>query len=73
MIQILSDDEYETDMYTLAAEIHFSNQRFREYKERLKIPSRFKKRRYQKLYRIADILGYGFLETDKEYFGDVRN
>jgi hypothetical protein len=25
---ILSEDDYETDMYMLTAEIHFSNQRF---------------------------------------------
>ena len=70
---ILSEDDYETDMYMLTAEIHFSNQRFANYKERVKLPSRFKTRRYQKLYRVAGILGYGFLETDKEYFEDVRN
>ena len=42
------------------------------YKERVKLPSRFKTRRYQKLYRVAGILGFGFLETDKEYFEDLR-
>ena len=46
---ILSEDDYETDMYMLNAEIHFSNQRFTNYKERVKLPSRFKTRRYQNL------------------------
>ena len=69
----LSEDDYETDMYMLNAEIHFSNQRFTDYKERLKLPTRFRKRRYQKLYRVAWLLGFGFLETDKEYFEDLKN
>lgn len=70
---ILSEDDYETDMYMLTAEIHFGNQRFSSYKEKLKLPGRFKTRRYQKLYRVAGILGFGFLETDKEYFEDLKN
>lgn len=69
----LSEDDYETDMYMLTAEIHFGNQRFTDYKERLKLPTRFRKRRYQKLYRVAGLLGFGFLETDKEYFEDLKN
>jgi hypothetical protein len=70
---ILSEDDYETDMYMLTAEIHFSNQRFTNYKERVKLPSRFKTRRYQKLYRVAAFWALDFLETDKEYFEDLRN
>ena len=69
----LSEDDYETDMYMLTSEIYFSNQRFKEYRTRVTLPSRFKKKRYQKLYRVAGLLGFGFLETDKEYFEDLKN
>lgn len=73
MIKILSEDEYETDMYMLSAEIEFGNKNIPVYKERLRLPKRFTKRRYQKLYRVAGLLGYGFLESDKEYFEDLQN
>lgn len=73
MVKILSEDEYETDMYMLSAEIDFGNKNIPVYKERVRLPKRFKKQRFQKLYRVAGILGYGFLETDKEYFEDVKN
>lgn len=75
MIKILSEDDFETDMYMLTAEIHYSNQRFSNYKTRCKLPSRFKtaKQRYQKLYRVSKILAYDFIETDLEYFKDMRN
>ncbi len=36
------EDDFETDMYMLTAEIHYSNQRFSNYKTRCKLPSRFK-------------------------------
>lgn len=73
MIKILSEDDYETDMYMVAAEIDFGNKSHIKFKEKLRLPRRFKKQRFQKLYKVAGILGYGFLETDKEYFEDLRN
>lgn len=70
---ILSEDDYETDMYMITQEIYFSNQRFSNYQEHVKLQVTNQELKYEKLCITANKLGFGFIETDLQYFQDVMN
>lgn len=70
---ILSEDQYQEDMYILTQEIIESNKHYSEYKTRCRLPKRYKVLRFDSLYRISKLLGYGFCESDLQYFVESQN